>query len=79
MLAEFVANNVVNVAERHTHFFLQFGGHPIVPLVLMHGGGGSSRVEAVQVMVDRMKTALEEACINLTVAQNRAKAYANKS
>ena len=45
----------------------------------MHGGGGSSRVEAVQVMVDRMKTALEEAQINLTVAQNLAKAYANKS
>ena len=29
-------------------------------------------------MVDRMKTALEEAQINLTVAQNWAKAYADK-
>ena len=45
----------------------------------MHGGGGSSRVKAVQVMVDRMKTALEEAQTNLTVVQNWAKAYADKS
>ena len=78
-LAEFAANNAVNVATGHTPFFLQSGDHPIVPSVLMHGGGGSSRVEAVQVMVDRMKTALEEAQANLTVAQNRAKAYADKS
>ena len=46
-LAEFVANNVVNVATGHTPFFLQSGDHPIVPSVLMHGGGGSSQVEAV--------------------------------
>ena len=44
----------------------------------MHGEGGSGRVEDMQVMVDRMKTALEEAQTNLTVAQNRAKAYADK-
>ena len=60
-LAEFVANNAVNVATGHTPFFLQSGDHPIVPSVLMHGGGGLSRVEAMQVMVDQMKTALEEA------------------
>ena len=35
--------------------------------------------EAVQVMVDWMKTALEEAQTNLTIVQNRAKAYADKS
>ena len=33
----------------------------------------SSQVEAVKTMVDRMKTALEEAQANLTVAQNWAK------
>ena len=45
----------------------------------MHGGGGSSRVKAVQVLVDQMKTALEEAQTNLTIVQNRAKAYTDKS
>ena len=78
-LAEFVANNAINVVTGHTPFFLQFGDHPIVPSILMHGGGGSSQVEAVQVMGDRMKMALEEAQTNLTVTQNRAKAYADKS
>ena len=33
----------------------------------------------MQVMVDRMKIALEEAHTNLTIAQNRAKAYVDKS
>ena len=79
VLAEFVANNVVYVAMGHTSFFLQFGDHPIVPSVLIHGEGGSNRVEAVQVMVDRIKIDLEEAQTNLTIAQNWAKAYANKS
>ena len=33
----------------------------------MHGGGVSSQIEAVQTMVDQMKTALEEAQAKLTV------------
>ena len=72
-------HNAISVAMGHTPFFLQSGDHPIVPSVLMHGGGGSSRVEAVQVMVDWMKMALEEVETNLIVAQHRAKVYANKS
>ena len=36
----------------------------------MHGGGVSSGVEAVQTMVDRMKTALEEAQANLSIGSN---------
>ena len=59
--ADFAANNVVNVATDHTPFFLNSGDHPIVPLILLCGGGASSHVEAVQTMVDWMKTALEEA------------------
>ena len=78
-LAEFAANNAVNVATGYTPFFLNSGDHPIVPSILLHGGGVSSRVEAVQTMVDRMRTALEEAQANLSVAANRAKAYANAS
>ena len=60
-LAEFVVNNVANVAMGHIPFFSQSGNHPIVPSVLMHGGGGLSRVEVVQVMVDQMKMAHKEA------------------
>ena len=69
-LAEFAANNVVNVATGHTPFFLQSVDHPIVPSVLMHGGSGLSRVKAMQVMVDWMKKVLEEVQTNLTIVQN---------
>ena len=60
-LAEFAANNAVNVATGHTPFFLNSGDHPLVPSVFLHGKGVSSQTEAVHIMVDRMKTALEEA------------------
>ena len=45
----------------------------------MHGRCVSSKVEAVQIMVDRMKTALEEAQANLTIAQSRAKSQVDCS
>ena len=68
VLAEFAANNAINVAMGYSPFYLNFGDHPLVPLVLIHGGGVSSKIEVVQTMVDRMKTALEEAQANLTIA-----------
>ena len=67
-LAEFAANNAVNVATGYSPFYLNSGDHPFVPSVLMHSGGVSSQIEVVQTMVDRMKTALEEAQANLTIA-----------
>ena len=36
-------------------------------------------MEAVHIMTDRMKTALEEAQANLSLAQRRARSQANKS
>ena len=60
-LAEFAVNNTVNVAIGYTPVFLNFSDHPIVPSILLHGRDVSSHVEAVQTMVDWMKTALEEA------------------
>ena len=72
-LAEFAANNTVNVATGYSPFFLNSGDHPLVPSIFMHSGGVSRQVEAVQTMVDRMKTALEEAQAHLTVAQSWAK------
>ena len=72
-LAEFAANNAVNVAMGYSPFYLNSGDHPLVPSILMHGGGVSSKIEAVQTMIDRMKTALEEAPANLTIAHSQAK------
>ena len=66
-MAEFVANNAVNLAMGYSPFYLNSGGHPLAPSVLMHGGGVSSKIEVVQTMVDGMKTALEEAQANLIV------------
>ena len=68
-LAEFAANNAVNVATSHILFFLNSGDHPLVPLVFLHGRGVSSRTKAVQIMVNPMNTALEEVRTNLTVTQ----------
>ena len=45
----------------------------------MHSGGVSSNIEAVQSMVDWMKTALEEAQANLTVTQSWAKSQMDRS
>ena len=78
-LAKFVANNAVNMATGYNSFFLNFGDHPLVPSVFMHGRGVLSQVEAAQMMVDRMKTALEEAQANLTVTQSRAKSQVDYS
>ena len=77
-LAEFAANNAVNVATGYSPFFLNSGDHPILPATLLQGHG-TSRVEAVQLMVERMKTALEEAQANLAHAQRHAQYQANKS
>ena len=79
MLAEFAANNVVNVAPGYSPFYLNSGNRPLVPSVLMHGRGVSSKIEAVQTMVHWMKTALEEAQANLSVAQSWAKLQVDRS
>ena len=76
-LAEFVVNNAINVATGYTPFYFNSGDHPIVPSILLRSGDVSSHVEAMQTMVDRMKTALEEAQANLSIIANRAKAYAD--
>ena len=65
------------MAIAYPPFFLNSGDHPIVPSILLHGKHVWSHVEAVQTMVDRMKTALEEAQANLSAAANRANAHAD--
>ena len=78
-LAKCVANNAVNVATDYTPFFLNSCDHPIIPSILLHGRDVSSHVEAMQTMVNQMKTALEEAQANLSIVANWAKAHANVS
>ena len=60
-LAELVVNNVVNMATRYNPFNLKSGDHPFVPSIFMHGEGFLNLIEALQTMVDWMKSALEEA------------------
>ena len=67
------------MAMGYSPFYLNSGDHPLVPSVLMHDRGVWSKIEAVQTMFDWMKTALEEAQANLTVAQSRAKSQVDCS
>ena len=68
-----MANNAVNVVTRYSPFLLNSGDHPLVPSIFMHGRGVLSQIKVVKMMVDRMKTALEEDQANLTITQSRAK------
>ena len=52
VLAEFVANNAVNVVTGYSPFLLNSGDPPSVSSIFMHSGGVSSQVEAVRTMVD---------------------------
>ena len=79
MLAKFTTNNTVNVAIGYIPFFLNSSDHPIVLLILLYGKDVSSNVEAMQTMVDQMKTALEEAQANLSIVANQMKVHADAS
>ena len=78
-LAEFAANNAVKVDTGYNPFYLNSGDHSLVPSVLMHGGDVSSKIEVLQTMVDRMKTAPEEAQANLTATQSQTKSQVDRS
>ena len=77
-IGEFAANNAVSVATGFSPFYLHSGDHPLMPTALLQGDV-STPLEAVHIMTDRMKTALEEAQANLSLAQRRARSQANKS
>ena len=50
-------------------FYLSSTNHPLVSSALIHNEGVSSHVEAMQMMMDHMETALEEASANLISTQ----------
>ena len=78
-LAEVVANNTINVAIGYNPFYLNSSKHPPIPSASMHSKGVSSQIEVGQTMVDWMKTALEEAQANLTIAQSHTKSQVDCS
>ena len=56
VLAEFGANNTVSMARGYSPFFLNFGDHPLVPSVFMHGEAVLNQLEVVQTRdVPRLK------------------------
>ena len=69
-LAEFAANNAISVSTGFSPFYLNAGIHPTMPTSLMTGGLPKTTNEAVQVTLERMKTALAEAETNLALAKN---------
>ena len=78
-LGEFTANNVISVNTGFSPFYLNVGIHPILPMSLMTGGLPKTMNEAVQVTLERMKTALAEAQANLVLAQKRMAMAVNRS
>ena len=77
-MAEFAANNAVNVNTGFTSFYLNFGQHPVIPMMLLAYGKPRSSNETVREALERMKTALVDVQTNLQKAQERMKRTVDK-
>ena len=77
-LAEFAANNAINVSTRYTPFYLNQGSHPAIPSSLVVGGLPKVSNQAVEEALERMKTALRDAQSSLSMAQERMKRAVDK-
>ena len=77
-LAEFAANNVVNISIGFTSFYLNSGQHTIIPTMLLARRKPKSSNKAVKETLERMKTALADAQTNLQKAQKRMKRAVDK-
>ena len=67
-LAEFAANNAINVSTGYSPFYLNQGSHPLVPNTLLAKGEPKLSNEAIKEGLEWMKTALVDAKSNLTMA-----------
>ena len=76
-LAEFAANNAVNVSTGYSPFFLNTGGNPVLPGNMLLPPSTSN--EAVNEAISRMKVALEDAKTNLVGAQARVKQQVDRT
>ena len=77
-LAEFAANNAVNVITGFTPFYLNSGQHLVILTMLLSRGKPKSSNEAVKEALEWMKTALADAQTNLQKAQERMKRGVDK-
>ena len=60
-LAEFAANNAINVSTRFIPFYLNSQQHPVTPTIFFPCGQPKSSNEAVKEALERMKIALANA------------------
>ena len=77
-IAEFAANNAINVSTGYTPFFLNAGEDPALPENLLIPPGSTSN-QAVHEAISRMKEALDDAKLNLAQAQERMKRQVDKT
>ena len=77
-IAEFAANNAINVSTGYTPFFLNSGENPTLPEHLVISQGSTSN-QAVKEAISRMKEALSDAKSNLAKAQEQMKRRVDKA
>ena len=76
-IAEFAANNAINLSTGYTPFFLISGENPTLPEHLMISPGSTSN-QAIKEAISRMKEALSNAKSNLAKAQEQMKRRVDK-
>ena len=77
-VAEFAANNAINMSTGYTPFYLHAGEDPTLPENLLVPPGSTSN-QVVQEAIGRMKEALDDAKLNLVKAQERTKTQVDKT
>ena len=75
---EFAYNDSVNASTGYTPFYLNYGRHPVTPLVLMAGVDPKSGNESVDDFVIRLQTDLIRAKKAIAAAQQKQKEQADK-
>ena len=77
-IAEFAANNAINVLTGYTQFFLNSGENPTLREYLVISPGSTSN-QAEKEAISRMKEALRDAKSNLAKAQEQMKRRVDKA
>ena len=77
-LAEFAANNAVNISIGYTPFYLNQDSYTAIPSSLLVGGLSKVSNQAAEEALERMKMALRDAQSNLPMAQERMRCGVDK-
>jgi hypothetical protein len=80
-LAEFAVNNAWQASIRCTPFEMNYGQHPLTPLTLQSDVGirRGSQVPAARAFASQMMERLKQAKLAIQAAQDRQKAYADRT